>query len=448
MITVDFGKPLHISLKPVHGVTNGPLCNESRINLSEQFREIGVPYVRLHDTDNPDSRYLVDISRIFPCFNADENDPQNYFFTKTDRLLKAIVDTGAKIIYRLGESIDPSIEARYTRPPADFKKWARICVQIIRHYNDGWADGFHFNIEYWEIWNEPDSAGTADSPMWRDGTLDQVCELYETAAVMIKTYDKNLKIGGMAFSGYNTAVCKFVEYCSDHKLPLDFISFHWYYRYVDALSEIAYLFDELLEKYGYQKSERIFDEWNYLGHEEVYEEIKDNLWAAWGNPKLSRDISTYQQNRVGAAFVLASMIQMNNIPIDIATYYDAQTLSRFCGLFDVFGNTYKTFYAFKAYNELYKSGLDRVEAVCSEEGIYVIANHTMVLLSNYQGKSSYYDVFFKGLGSGQKKVETYIINDQFNLELVKTEFYYGEDVIQKCFSEKYTVLMVRISHDS
>ena len=24
------------------------------------------------------------------------------------------------------------------------------------HHNEGWADGFNYGIEYWEIWNEPD----------------------------------------------------------------------------------------------------------------------------------------------------------------------------------------------------------------------------------------------------------------------------------------------------
>lgn len=24
------------------------------------------------------------------------------------------------------------------------------------HYNDGWADGFSYNITYWEVWKEPD----------------------------------------------------------------------------------------------------------------------------------------------------------------------------------------------------------------------------------------------------------------------------------------------------
>ena len=42
-------------------------------------------------------------------------------------------------------------------PPADAAKWAAICVGIIRHYNEGWANGFHHGIRYWEIWNEPEN---------------------------------------------------------------------------------------------------------------------------------------------------------------------------------------------------------------------------------------------------------------------------------------------------
>ena len=31
-----------------------------------------------------------------------------------------------------------------------------VCKHIVMHYNDGWNDGYHYNIAYWEIWNEPD----------------------------------------------------------------------------------------------------------------------------------------------------------------------------------------------------------------------------------------------------------------------------------------------------
>jgi hypothetical protein len=40
-------------------------------------------------------------------------------------------------------------------PPRDHDHWADICINIIRHYNEGWANGFHLNLDYWHIWEEP-----------------------------------------------------------------------------------------------------------------------------------------------------------------------------------------------------------------------------------------------------------------------------------------------------
>jgi hypothetical protein len=56
----------------------------------------------------------------------------------------------------LGASIEHG-EKKGTYPPQDYAKWARICEHIILHYTKGWANGFHYDITYWEIWNEPDA---------------------------------------------------------------------------------------------------------------------------------------------------------------------------------------------------------------------------------------------------------------------------------------------------
>ena len=72
-------------------------------------------------------------------------------------------------------------------PPKDFGKWARICEHVIRHYNEGWADGFHYGITYWEIWNEPDNGPTvARNQMWT-GTAEQYYELYDVTARHLKS---------------------------------------------------------------------------------------------------------------------------------------------------------------------------------------------------------------------------------------------------------------------
>ena len=130
---VDFSEKAG-KIKAVNGVSNGPLCHG--LDLSEYFKQAHIPCVRYHDTDGSAAygRYMIDVSRIFENFDADEYDANNYRFEHTDKLILAARDCGAEIIYRLGESIDSTIYKRYSRPPKDFDKWVRICLQIIKHY--------------------------------------------------------------------------------------------------------------------------------------------------------------------------------------------------------------------------------------------------------------------------------------------------------------------------
>ena len=164
-----------------------------------------------------------------PNFDADENDPKNYDFRKTDLYIKSILDCGSKVLFRLGESIEGGDPQKFLRfnvhPPKDYKKWARICCNIIRHYNMGWADGFKWDIQYWEIWNEYNSFGDN----WT-GTSEEYFRLYEVAVKTIKKSFPDLKVGGPAL---NTCIGseegrKFLAYCRDNKLPLDFVSWHGY----------------------------------------------------------------------------------------------------------------------------------------------------------------------------------------------------------------------------
>ena len=79
--------------------------------------------------------------------------------------------------------------------PPDLHKWAQICEHIVRHYNEGWNNGFHYGIEYWEIWNEPENPS-----MWQ-GTKEQFFELYRVAANHLKSTFPQLKVGGYAGCG-------------------------------------------------------------------------------------------------------------------------------------------------------------------------------------------------------------------------------------------------------
>jgi hypothetical protein len=63
------------------------------------------------------------------------------------------------------------------------------------HYNHGWAKGFRYGIQYWEVWNEPDIG-----EFWT-GTPAQYFTLYDVVAKALKALGQDLKVGGPSLSG-------------------------------------------------------------------------------------------------------------------------------------------------------------------------------------------------------------------------------------------------------
>lgn len=340
-ILVDFSKELG-PIKPLHGVNNGPFNWGGRANVSVLHQEAGIPWVRLHDVHWP-SPDVVDIPCIFPLFQADPDDPANYLFAQTDAYIKTIVDINEQIVWRLGVSIEHS-GYFHTHPPPDFAKWAKICINIIRHYNEGWAGGFHHNIRYWEIWNEPSNGKT----MW-SGTRDQYFQLYETAAKAIKAHDPNLKVGGPAIGNHKDPwVPALLAYCRDRKLPLDFFSWHCYTASPLAVKEAADRVRAMLDEYGFKQTESHLNEWHYLG----------GGWDRLHPPDPHKYVALREafaeiNGPEGAAFAATVLMLLPDSRLDVANYYTGDT-SRW-GLFDEYGVPKKAYYAFRAFNELCKT---------------------------------------------------------------------------------------------
>ena len=361
------------AVKPLHGVNNAPTRVDGRRGQDE-FRAAGIPYVRTHDTVGMwGGAHYVDIPNVFPDFAADETDPASYDFAFTDAYLKPIVEAGCKVFYRLGVTIENywKVKAYNIHPPKDYAKWARVCEHVVRHYNEGWASGFQWGIEYWEIWNEPENP-----PMWQ-GTKEQFFELYRVAANHLKRAFPGIKVGGYAGCGfyviddakkreesefYRSFVTWFEDFCKyvqnpETKAPLDFFSWHLYVTQrwpVDRIATHASYVRKTLDAAGLTATENIFNEWNVFrgAKEDQFDEIKTH---------------------VGAANVAAAFCLMQTTSIDKAMYYDACPTRSYCGLFR-FPNIKTTpcYESFRAWNELAKLGTS-VASVVSGDGIYASA---------------------------------------------------------------------------
>lgn len=399
-------------IKPLHGVNNSPIVLNGKI---PSFKDAGIPYMRTHDSAGQyGGTHYIDIPNIFPDFDADENLPESYDFAFTDAYLSSVVNSGTKIFYRLGVTIENNwkIKAYNINPPADFGKWARICEHIVRHYNEGWADGFHYGIEYWEIWNEPENP-----PMWK-GTREQFYSLYSITANHLKKCFPSIKVGGYAGCGfyyvtgtittdfYKSFISFFDEFLDyikspENAAPLDFYSWHIYTLDASLIAKHAEYVRNKLDEMGFTETEQFLNEWNRMegGAPEIFEEMRENK---------------------GASFCAHVMNIMQKSSIDKAMYYDAYPMRRYCGLytFPAYRLT-KTYYSFYAFNRLYRLcgfvGAEIFDDINLSATAASNGKDHAVLIANYGDKDQKISISMKGLEENYA-FEKYLIDEKHSFE--------------------------------
>lgn len=400
--------------KPMHGVNNGPVHNRKsdRYTNFELYKAAEIPYARNHDANFCTSYggpHTVDISAIFPDFDADPYDENSYDFACTDEYILVTEMAGTKTFYRLGQSIEHQIKKYYIYPPKDMKKWAVICEHIIRHYNEGWANGFHYNLEYWEIWNEPDGAeGFEDAPTWQ-GTRQEMFDLYSITATHLKECFPNIKIGGPSLSGYESWAEDFLTTMKKRNAPVDFFSWHCYTRIPEHFKEKIYIYRDILDRTGYPDAESINAEWNYV-----------KGWHGTDYVDSFRAIHGCQ----GAAYVLAIMCVSQKAPMDMLLYYDARPCA-FNGMFDYYTlEPLKGYYPFVWFSKLYGK-LKEVRSETEIPDVYTVSGvdengKTTTLVSYYVPEETGAEKTFS-LDFGKKaSYEIYLLDKDHDGTLVKT----------------------------
>jgi hypothetical protein len=408
-IRVDAGQTLG-KLRSLQGVNGAPAPNMHKpirftfggwnipadVDATAGYREARIDLIRTHDAYGPgdiDAQFpdapgvLIDADRtqlsIFPNPDADPKDPRSYNFGPTDQLIASIKGIGAEVIFRIGRSEGSNVE-----PPKDLDRYAEVAKHIVLHYNRGWANGFRYNIRYWEVWNEPDLGR-----LFWGGTPERYFELYEKIARAVKAADRRALVGGPAIArpnDNNPYVDSFLEYVQARKVPLDFYSWHWYATDSNDPLDVIRVGETVrarLDRYGFRKTLNVLDEWNY------------GLMEPWPND-LQR-----------ASFIASTIIYMQHAPIDVSALYRADNV------FGKHGTTPdKVGQALIALGRMRDTPLQLAAAGADTDGLAVQAGRSkngdtiQVLISNYQIPSA-----FLGTRKGPNVLK---IGDEFSVQLL------------------------------
>jgi xylan 1,4-beta-xylosidase len=332
---------------------------------------------------------ISDAARIFADFGADPDQPKNYDFAPTDRLV-ALARSGADVLLQLGRNVSGD------EAPVDLDKFAQVAQHIVRHYNLGWDKGFHSAVRYWEIWNEPDSLVS-----W-SASPQRYYSLYEKTAQAVTAADSSALVGGPSIATpldegpYREG---FLDYVRQHRLPLDFFSWHLSpaelrgpYDLVSAARSLRIV----LDKRGFGSSRSVVDAWTR------------DAQSQGAIPKAER-----------AAFAASALIYMLGGPIDAQTYDGGDARLRgFNDLPDAVAHALIAFGSLKATPVLLRT------AGSDEKGCAVVAGKTadggtvQILISNYQTAFGGYSAAITMPTAKRYQVKRYRITESLNFTQV------------------------------
>lgn len=462
-LSADFGNVTGKIRPALHSSGFGPtICSQTAQDLAD-VKAMGFKYARTHDWAlvNPNDR-VCDWHHIFPLQHLDATDPKNYVFAPTDYLLKRTrEEAGIDIFFRLGTSIEHSGDKIHfnSRIPEDFDKVAEVFAGTVRHYNRGWANGHHWDIKYWEIWNEPDGVNNmwclpeGDEP-WLAVTDEDKRKSERRQALFTEFFVKclkrmkgefgdTIKVGGPAMCGWKGSpehaqrdyFARILGACKKEGLAPDFISWHHYANDPMTLNNSAADARALCDSFGFTKCELIVNEWHYFGSTYSWEDMQRS-----SDPEAKARIFEGPDSHHGirsSCFTLSTLANIQRSKLDQAYFYGCSHTGSW-GFKDFHQNKYKLFYALKMFGDLVKAypemcasesaGTVTLLAVCNPSG------RKGLLVSDYGGAGRGISIDIKGVAPDAKVTCTLLDNrhdltphtatlKDGRLSLMKPDFY-------------------------
>ena len=385
-LSANFTNEVGVVNPKLHSAHHAPMFyRRSFMDIDSDLKSLNLAASRTHDWAlfNPGTR-IVDTHFVFPLMKRDPNDPAAYNFKATDEAIRLTRNCGMDILYRFGPSIERTGTPHFNiKPPkynGSFNRYADVCSHIVKHYNEGWADGYDWDIKYWEIWNEPNYTDF----MWYGSSQSEFIDMFTNVLVKVKRDHPDVKVGGPAMTAWNNTTSNFfhsiISRCKKSGVKPDFVSWHYYGSDPAALVAQPAAVRKWLDSVGCTNTEMIIDEWHYdvSGHS-----------GSW--------------NTKSAVFTTAVLSRFQYTKLDQAYYYGIG-YEGLWGLTDNCAGWNKTFYALKMFGQV-TSGYTRLVKATNSSNVYILAALTedrtkgCVLLSDYTTGNSTLSVTLDGVTS-------------------------------------------------
>lgn len=186
--------------------------------LAEVQKEVGFNYIRFHGILHDDMAVYSEDKTGNPIFNWQYVDELYDFllsvdvkpFVELSFMPKALASGEEEVFWWKGN----------ITPPNSYEKYEQLIANFASHLKDRYGED-EVSTWYFEVWNE------ANHHLFFAGEQEDYFKMYEMAAAAIKNVSPLFRVGGPATAGTGW-VQDFLKFCSDEKLPLDFISTHNY----------------------------------------------------------------------------------------------------------------------------------------------------------------------------------------------------------------------------
>ena len=381
------------------------------VNDDAAIKALRMTYTRTHDWALVNSgQRVVDTCRVFPLMHLDPKDPKNYVFGPTDEALKLARNLGLKICYRLGESIEHTDGVHFNvLVPDDYEKYAEVMAGIVRHYNRGWANGYRWNIEYWNFWEEPDGITNlwclpGEEGMNSLAMRKRFIKLFVTVMKRLKAEFPEIKFGGPALIGCNLSYFRdLIEACRAEGLKPDFISWDCYGHLPDRIFNDGRAARKLLDELDCPKTEIVLAEWHYLlswtgihGNNPTPEQVR----AAKNGPTGVNQIDS-------ACYALTVLSRFQFSEFDQAYYYGCAPGGSW-GYLDEDRAFNKPYRALCAFGNIVGDHSELCEAKSGRRSVTVLAARSAdgarktLLVTDYRGTETTLEVSVKGVPANVK----------------------------------------------